>query len=187
MSVTLLSGVPGVGVSAVSERARKRLDDYELINFGDVMLEEGVTQGVATTRSELAALSRRQTERLQRRAGEYVEDRADSTNVLLSTHLAAGTATGIVPGLPRSVMRDVDPSLIVLVEAEPGTILDRRAESERSFDSITPRRVNFLQDLGRAAAFDYAIAIEASVELIENEDDIETAADELVDVITAVG
>lgn len=186
MSVTLLSGVPGVGVSAVSERARKRLDDYELINFGDVMLEEGVTQGVATSRSELAVLSRRETERLQRRAGEYVEDRADSTNVLLSTHLAVGTATGIVPGLPRSVLRDIDPSLIVLVEAEPQTIQNRRAESDRSFESLTPRRVNFLQDLGRAAAFDYAIAIEASVELIENEDDVETAADHLVDVVTAV-
>lgn len=184
MSVTLISGVPGVGVSAISEAARRHLENgYELVNFGDVMLEEAATRGEATTRDELSALSRRETERLQRRAGEYVEDRGRETEVLLTTHLAVETADGVVPGLPQGVLRDIDPDLFVLVEAAPETVLERRDQSDRSFEDVSVRRIEFLQDLSRAAAFDYALQADAPVELVENEGDVEENAEALLAVL----
>jgi adenylate kinase len=186
MSVTVVAGVPGVGVSVVCEQARKSLDGHELLNFGDAMLEQAVTHGLASTRSELASLSRRETERLQRRAGEYVADRAEETDVVLSTHLAVETRDGVLPGFPGSVLQEIDPDRIVLVEAAPETILDRRATTDREYeDQVSLRRIDFMQDLNRSAAFDYAVAADAVVELVENDasEGVEDAAGLLADVV----
>ena len=66
MGVTVLAGVPGVGLTALAERARKRLSEgYELVNFGDVMLEQAVANDLVETRGGLGGLSRETTRRLQ--------------------------------------------------------------------------------------------------------------------------
>ncbi|OYR88207.1 adenylate kinase, partial [Halorubrum distributum] len=89
MSVTLVSGVNGVGLSSVCQAVRRGLGDgYKLINFGDVMLEQAAAMGITTERAQLGTLSQTETRRLQRRAGEFVAEEAATTNVILSTHLA---------------------------------------------------------------------------------------------------
>lgn len=187
MGVTVVSGVPGVGLSTVSERARGRLDDeYELLNFGDVMLEQAAAHDLATARSELSGLSRRETRRLQRRAGEFVADRTGTRNVLLTTHLAVRTDAGFLPGLPDPVLRDIAPDQFVLVEAAPETVVDRRAAAERDYDQATPREVGFEQDLNRTAAFDYAVAAGAPVQRVDN-DDVDDAAETLASLVAASG
>jgi adenylate kinase len=185
MTVVLVAGVPGVGVSSVCQTARQSLDDYELVNFGDVMLEQAATHGLASARSELASLSLRETERLQHRAGEYVADRSGATNLLVTTHFAVETDAGIVPGLPASVLREVDPDLFVLVESPPETVRERRTEATRDHEDISSHRIDFLQQLNRTAAFDYAMDANATVELVENDGGVESSADALVSVVTA--
>ncbi len=189
MGVSLVSGVPGVGASAVCEATRRRLDDsYELVNFGDVMLEQAATHGLATQRSELPTLSLRETRRLQRRAAEYVADRSEVREVLLTTYLAAETDQGFLPGLPESGLADISPERFVLVEAPPGTILDRRSEAPRSYEkSPTEREVAFRQDLNRAAAVSYAMETGAPIQLLENTGSVEDAAEQLADILRAAG
>lgn len=183
MSLTLLSGVPGVGLSSIAQEARRRLEDYQLINFGDVMLEEAAVQDLATSRDGLSKLSRRETLRLQRRAGEYVADHAQGTNVLLTTHLAVETDAGYLLGLPDDVLRDVSPDRFVLVEATTETILDRRDVSSREYGNASTVAVQFEQDLNRAAAIQYAATIDVPIQMIENEGDVEDAAADLVAVL----
>lgn len=184
MSVTLVSGVPGVGLSTIAREARRALeDDYELINFGDAMLEQAAAADVAATRSELGSLPMETTRRLQRRAGEYVADRAKEVEVMLTTHLAVDTDAGFLPGLPDAVLSDVDPSQFVLVEAEPETILDRRTAADREYGEATRREVVFEQDLNRTAAFEYAVAADAPIRLVENDADSEVAADRLAEAM----
>jgi adenylate kinase len=187
MGVTLVSGVPGVGASAVCEAARRELGDgFELVNFGDVMLEQAAAHGLATERRELPALTMRETRRLQRRAAEYVADRAAVREVLLTTYLAAETDEGFVPGLPESALSDVSPDRFVLVEADPETILDRQAESPRSYEATTTRQVAFQQDLNRAAAVSYAMATDAPIRLLENTGAVAETAAELTEILRSV-
>jgi len=187
MGVTLVSGVPGVGASAVCEAARRELDDgYELVNFGDVMLEQAAARGLATDRSELPALSLRETRRLQRRAAEYVADRAEVRELLLTTYLAAETDQGYLPGLPESALADVSPDRFVLVEAAPAAVLDRRSEAPRAYEtSPTEREVAFQQDLNRAAAVSYAMETGAPIRLLENNGSVNDAAERLADTLRA--
>ena len=186
MSVTLVSGVTGVGLSSVCQAVRSKLgDEYKLINFGDVMLEQAATAGITTDRSELATLTQTQIRRLQRRASEFVADEAARTNVILSTHLAVETEGGYVQGLPEEVLHDVSPNAFILVEADPGTILNRRAEADTEgpaterTTTTTERKIAFEQHLNRSAALQYARDQDAPVQFLENEGSIEEAADRL--------
>lgn len=186
MSVTLVSGVPGVGLSTLAGRARRNLEgDYELINFGDAMLEQAAVHDLASSRDELASLSRRETLRLQRRAGEYVADRGEEAAVVLTTHLAVQTDAGYLPGLPDAVLHDVAPGRFVLVEAAPETIRERRGEADRSYEPASVRAIEFEQDLNRIAAFEYAVTADAPIQLVENEGDLDAAAAELASSLAA--
>ena len=184
MSVTLVSGVNGVGLSSVCQAVRRGLGDgYKLINFGDVMLEQAAAMGITTERAQLGTLSQTETRRLQRRAGEFVSREAATTNVILSTHLAVETLEGYVQGLPVEVLHDVSPDAFVLVEADPETILERRRESDRDLDGVTERKIDFEQDLNRSAALQYARDQNAPVQFIENEGELEDAVERLADAL----
>ena len=184
MSVTLVSGVTGVGLSTVCQTLRQKLGDgYKLVNFGDVMLEQAATRGLATERGELATLSQQETRRLQRRAGEFVADEAEDTNIILSTHLAVETQAGYIEGLPEEVLRDVSPTTFALVEASPATILERRKNRGRKVQDVTERKIDFEQDLNRSAALQYARDQNAPVQFIENEGSVEEAAERLADAL----
>lgn len=185
MTVTLFSGVTGVGLSTICRKVRAQLgDEFLLINFGDVMLEQAVTHNITSDRQELSTLSQRQTQRLQRRAGEYVADKAEDNHVILSTHLAVETEAGYIHGLPDSVLRDVAPDTFVLVEADPESIVERRTGAGDDTASVSEREIEFAQQLNRTAAFDYARDRNAPIQLIENEDSVEEAVDKVIHMLT---
>jgi len=182
MTVTLVSGVTGVGLSSVCQTVRRKLGEgYKLINFGDVMLEQAATSGVVTERGDLATLSQTQTRRLQRRAGEFVADEAERANIILSTHLAVETQAGYIQGLPDEVLHDVSPTTFALVEASPEAILERRRDGEQETQAASERKIAFEQDLNRSAALQYARTQNAPVRFIENEGSVEEAAERLVE------
>jgi adenylate kinase len=181
MSVIVVSGVPGVGSSRVTETAVASLDErYELLNTGDVMLEEALSEGLdVSSRDDLTALAPRDLRRLQRRMGEYVAAIAaeSETHVVLNTHLVVNTADGFVPGLPPEVLSDLEPAAFVLVEADPERVQERRAGSDyRSYRVDDRLGIEFQQSMSRTAAFAYATSVGAPIALVENTADVDSAA-----------
>lgn len=181
MSVTVVSGVPGVGSSRVTEAAVASLDErYELLNTGDVLLEEALGSGFDVSgRDDLGDLRPRELRRLQRRMGEYVAAIASEpeTHVVLNTHLVVTTAAGFVPGLPPEVLTEIDPDAFVLVEADTDVVQERRAGSDyRSYRVDDRLGIEFQQSMSRTAAFAYATSVGAPIALVENTDDVESAA-----------
>jgi len=185
MEVTVVTGVPGVGASRVCRGARRELDDrYELVNFGDVMLEEAASRGLVEARDELATLPVRDLRLLQRRAGEYVAARARGRAVLLNTHLAVATVHGFLPGLPDAVLSDVAPDRFVVIETDPATVADRRESVDhREYREQGARSIEFHQDLTRSAAMSYATATGAPVRLVDNEGPVEDAVASLTAIL----
>lgn len=184
MTVTVVSGVPGVGSSRVTEAAVASLDErFELLNAGDVLLEEALGGGWdVESRDDLSTLAPTALRRLQRRMGEYVAAIATDpdTHVVLNTHLVVSTAAGFVPGLPPEVLQELDPAAFVLVEASPELVQERRSDTDyRSYRVDDRVGIEFQQSMSRTAAFSYSTAIEAPVALVENTDDIESAAVQL--------
>ncbi len=186
MDLTVISGVPGVGTSELCERARRSLGEgYELVNFGDVMLEEAAAQGLIDRRDEIPTLPLRDLELLQRRAGEYVAERTRGRQVLLNTQLVVATVHGYVPGLPEPTLADVDPDRFVLVEADPEVVASRREDSEyRSYRETGVRSIAFHQELLRSAAMAHATGRQVPIRLIENTADAEDAAADLTAIVS---
>lgn len=186
MDTTVVSGVPGVGASEVCRRAKQQVGDrYTLLNFGDIMLEEAISRGIVSDRADLGTLSRREIHRLQRRAGEFIESTARANAVMVNTHFAVATAHGFLPGLRPEVADDINPTRLVLVEAEPGTIADRRkAVDYREYREQGVRAIDLHQDLNRAAAMNHALATGCPVRLVENEAAPEAAAETLARIVT---
>jgi adenylate kinase len=168
----------------VTEAAVASLDErFELLNAGDVLLEEALGSGRDVAgRDELADLTPEDLRRLQRRMGEYVAAIAadPDTHVVLNTHLVVSTSAGFVPGLPPEVLDDIDPAAFVLVEASPELVQERRGDSDyRSYRVDDRVGIEFQQSMSRTAAFAYATSAGAPIALVENTDDVESAAVQL--------
>ena len=188
MDVTVVSGVPGVGSSTVTEAAVASLDErYELLDTHDGMLEEALGSGLEVSgRDDFAEMTPRDIRRLQRRMSEYVATIAadPDTYVVLNTHLVVNTAAGFIPGLPPEVLADLDPDAFVLVEADPEIVQERRAGSDYLSYSVDDRLgIEFQQSMSRTAAFAYATSTGAPVALVEHVDGVDAAAARLSEEI----
>jgi adenylate kinase len=189
MGVTVVSGVPGVGVSRVCQLARRDLDEsYHLVNVGDVMLEAALERGLTTDRDALGRLPARDQRLLQRRAAEEVARRARESNLIVSTHLVVRTEHGFLPGFDATTLADVDPDRFVVVDADAADIAARRDETDhRRYDAEDGHAIGFQQQLQAAAATNYAISTGAPVRYLRNDDDPAAAAAELVAVVESIG
>lgn len=185
MSVTLVSGVPGVGASTVAAEAVSQLDDHRLFNFGDAMLEAAAVRGIAESRDELSGLSEGEQSALQGYAAEYVRDEASKGPVVVTTSFAVRTSHGYAPGLPDPVLYEMSPDRLVVVEAEPATVAERREEGDyRNYPEPTESGIRFHQRMNRTAAFIYSSRSSATVHHVPNEDGVEEAAENLAQVLS---
>jgi adenylate kinase len=185
MSVTLVSGVPGVGASTVAAEAVSELDDYRLFNFGDAMLEAAAVRGIAESRDELSELSANEQAGLQRYAAGYVRDEASEGPVVVTTSFAVRTEDGYFPGLPDPVLYEMSPDRLVVVEAEPKTVVERRKDGEyRDYPEPTESGIRFHQRMNRTAAFVYSSQSSATVHHVPNENGVEEATEKLTSVLS---
>lgn len=178
----VVSGVPGVGASKVCEETRRKLgDEYTLVNVGDIMLQEALEHGLATSREELSRLRLRDQRALQRRAGEHIARESDSGPLLINTHLVVETPLGYIPGMGQEVLADIDPSAFVIIDASDKTIRERRDRSERTYEQFSPS-ISFHRQLQNVAALSFSLQSNAPVHHLVNEDSPEETSERLASI-----
>jgi len=174
MGVIVVTGIPGVGKTTVMKQAAEGLD-IEFVTFGSVMIDIAKEMGLVKDRDEMRKLTLEQQKDLQIHSAEKV---ASMGNVILDTHCTVKTPKGYMPGLPEWVLKKLKPTAIVVVEADPEEIFNRRAKDEtRNRDPDTREQINEHQTINRAAAMSYATLTGATVKIVFNHDD---AIDEAV-------
>ncbi|MCI4434133.1 MAG: adenylate kinase [Thermoplasmata archaeon] len=176
----VVTGVPGVGKSTIMEGVAKRID-YRIVNFGDIMLEKAKEMGVRN-RDEIRKLPVEKQRELQRIAGEYI---GKMENVIVDTHMSIKTPSGFLPGLPEWVLRSLKPSMLVLVEADPKSIMARRSrDSSRYRDTDSANDIDTHQALNRYFAASCAMITGATVVIVRNEEGkVNEAVDTLLGMI----
>ena len=174
MGVIVVTGIPGVGKTTVMKRAAKGLD-MEFVTFGTVMIDIAKEMGLVKDRDEMRKLTLEQQKELQIRSAEKV---ASMGNVILDTHCTVKTPKGYMPGLPEWVLKKLKPTAIVVVEADPDEIYNRRAkDTARNRDPDSIEQIAEHQQINRSAAMAYATLTGATVKIVYNHDD---AIDEAV-------
>jgi len=186
--VVVVTGVPGVGKSTVIEEALKQLKtkgvDYELIIYGDVMLELLKREGI-NHRDEMRKFPVGPYREVQREAGKKIAHVAKRKPVLVDTHCLVKKPEGYYPGLPRWVLEELNPESIVIIEATPEEVAGRRAkDAARKRDKELLNEVVEHQQLNRATATAYAALTGATVRIIHNRDGkLSEAVKEMVEAL----
>jgi len=173
MGVIVVTGIPGVGKTTVMKKAAEGMD-IQFVTFGTVMSEIAIESGMVEDRDQMRKLSLEQQKDLQIKSAEKVASMGD---VILDTHCTVKTPKGYMPGLPEWVIKTLKPTAIVLVEADPKEIYNRRAgDPTRNRDPDTEEQINEHQMMNRAAAMSYAALSGATVKIVFNHDDAIDAA-----------
>ncbi len=181
MGIIVVTGIPGVGKTTVMKKAAEGMD-IEFVTFGTVMIEIAQEMKLVKDRDEMRKLTLDQQKKLQIKTAERI---AKMKNVILDTHCTVKTPKGYMPGLPEWVIKKLMPTAIVVVEADPKEIYDRRAnDPTRNRDPDTVEQINEHQMINRAAAMAYATLSGATVKIVFNHDNaIEDAVKQAAPVL----
>ncbi len=180
MGVIVVTGIPGVGKTTVMQKAAEGMN-LKFVTFGTIMIDIAKEKGLVKDRDEMRKLSLEQQKELQIQTAEKV---ANMKNVIVDTHCTVKTPKGYMPGLPEWVVKKLKPTAIVVVEADPEEIYNRRANDEtRDRDPDSKEKIAEHQQINRAAAMAYAALSGATVKIVFNHDN---AIDEAVKEATPV-
>ncbi len=163
----IVAGVPGAGKTSIMEEVSKRVN-YKIVNYGDVMFEMALERKLVTHRDSMRKLPIEIQKELQREAAKKI---GAMENVIIDTHLTIKTPSGYFPGLPKWVLEEIEPNLIVIVEAEPHEIMRRRKkDNTRKRDYESYEEIEEHLKANRYAGFACSILTGAPVLILQNRD-----------------
>ena len=178
--ILIVTGIPGTGKTTVMNKV---IEKYPLkfITFGTVMFEIAKKKSLVSNRDELRTLPFSTQRKIQELAAVKIKK---MTNVCVDTHCTIKTKAGYLPGLPDSVLKKLSPDVIILVEATPEEIIQRRSRDTRARDVEEKDGIKQHQLFNRIAAMSYAVISGATVKIIQNnENKLEQAATDIIDIV----
>jgi adenylate kinase len=170
----VVTGIPGVGKTTVlnelQELAHQNNLDLTVLNFGTVMNEIMREIGKNMDRDEMRQQTIETQKKVQELAASEIMKRAGENPVVIDTHMFVRTPAGMWAGLPQSVLRILTPQLLVLIEANPEHIAERRrGDLGRKRDQALAQEVAFDLGWSRATAAASAVETGAPVKVIRND------------------
>ena len=129
----IVTGTPGVGKSTVLDELSKLAEQENLkvkiVNFGTVMSSLLEAEGMKMHRDMIRRQDLNLQRRIQLEAAEKIAGMEGEVTVI-DTHLTVKTSLGYLPGLPENVLKRLEPNLIIMIEAEPTEIEERRRRDQ---------------------------------------------------------
>ncbi len=181
MGAIVVTGVPGVGKTTVMNAAAEATQ-RKVVVYGTEMFEVAQKRKLVTSRDDMRRLPPEVQRKIQKEAAQRI---AKLGEVIVDTHCTVKTPKGLLPGLPVWVLDALQPSSIVLVEADPKEIWKRRqGDASRSRDPDTADDIARHQEMNRAAAMAYAALTGATVKVVVNRDKkIDEALQQILPVV----
>ena len=190
--LAIVTGIPGTGKTTVTIEAIKKLENdgvkYELMTYGDVMIDIAKSRGWVSDRDEMRLLKPEQQREIQRLAAKKIAELKENAHIIVDTHCTISTLRGYLPGLPEWVLRELNPDCFIIVESVPEEINERRGtDKSRSRDVEGIEGIALHQELNRDIAMAYSIFTGMTVKIIKNpQGKVDDAAKEMVCVLNDV-
>ncbi len=172
--IVVVTGLPGVGkttaLNALLELAQKREVKLQIVNYGTVMLEIASEMELSLHRDEVRRQPIELQRKLQLEAARRIALMAEGIDALVvDTHMIVKTSEGYWPGLPSYVLKELNPSLFILLEAHPSEIAERRTWDEaRKRDRAAIEEVEEELAMARSFAAACSILTSAPIRVVMN-------------------
>ena len=189
----IVAGVPGVGKTTVLEElevvGREKRVQLKVINFGSVMNEIFKQEGKAIHRDYMRKQDITSQARIQLQAAKRIRKMSEKAVLIVDTHMFVRTKDGLWPGTPEKVLQALDPDMIVLIEAEPEEIANRRKHDttrERESPKVEDARADL--EWSRYMASANAVIAGIPIQIVENSEGKQhRAAEDLLRTVEEVG
>lgn len=133
----IVAGIPGVGKTTVLQElgrvAEEKQVPLKIINFGNVMNDLFKKRGQEIHRDHMRKQDIDLQSKIQQQAARIIAKTPGNSALVVDTHMFVKTVDGIWPGTPRKVLEALDPSMIILIEADPDEIARRRASDQTRY------------------------------------------------------
>ncbi|MBA3958228.1 MAG: adenylate kinase [Parachlamydiaceae bacterium] len=151
----ILAGIPGAGKSTVLNALKSTCPSVTVVNYGEMMLQEAAHLGLDRDSLRQLPIDKQQDIGV---AASHRIAHLDSELTIVDTHACIKTPFGYCPGLPQKILNVLCPNALVMVQATPATILERR-----QFDHSRKRDEESLDQLAQHQELTQAYLVSASV------------------------
>ena len=171
----IVAGIPGVGKTTVLKElesvAREKNVALKIVNFGNVMNDLFKKTGKTIHRDHMRKQDINLQSKIQQQAARIIAKTPGNSALVVDTHMFVKTTDGIWPGTPRKVLEALDPSMIILIEADPEQIARRRStDSTRYRDSGSIEDARADLQWSRYMASANAVLAGVPIQIVLNQD-----------------
>jgi adenylate kinase len=123
--------------------------------------------------------------KIQEEAARMISKAPGNSTLVVDTHMFVRTNDGIWPGTPRKVLEALDPSMIILIEADPAEVARRRAaDTTRYRDSQNLEDAKADLQWSRNMASAIAVLAGVPIQILQNQNGHQRqSAEELLKII----
>jgi len=168
----MLTGVPGVGKTTVSQHPLIADMGVTVKNYGQIMFSLGKQKGIVSVFKDLDTLTIDQRVELQADAARKIAEDTSAIAVVIDGHLIVDTASGFVPGLPLDCISTLDLTSIIMLWAEPKEVVTRRSNHVDKYSMLKQwsdsERVKTHQKVVFQVSVQYSILSHASFDVQNN-------------------
>ena len=185
----IVAGVPGVGKTTILQEletvAREKNVPLKIVNFGNVMNDLFKKQGKDIHRDRMRRQDIELQSKVQQQAAGRIAKMPGNSALVVDTHMFVKTTDGIWPGTPIKVLKALDPSLIILIEADPEEVARRRTvDTSRERDSKGIDDAEADLQWSRYMASANAVLAGVPIQIVQNRDgQLRKSAEDLLKII----
>lgn len=146
--IIILAGIPGSGKSTILGETVKICPQLNVINYGDLMLQEASLQNI--DKDSLRKLPLSQQKKLGIQAAKRIA--MDLPQITcIDTHAMIKTPFGYCPGVPEEVIRILNPDVVAMIECPSSIIYERRkSDKTRNRDNENIEQIEYHQQISRS-------------------------------------
>lgn len=165
--ILILVGIPGSGKSSVLNALKELFPSVNVVNYGEIMLQEAAHQGLE--RDAMRTLSIEKQQEIGLAAAQKIA-KANHRLTIVDTHACIKTPVGFCPGIPLKILTALNPKGLILVQSSPALIIERRQKDiSRKRDKEDLSELTLHQELTRTFLVS-ASALTGAVLCIVNND-----------------